>query len=307
MHGLQKRRRKKIFHFTGVMGWCVRRFASKGMSEHGNAITDSSRLLWLKLYQHRPQTVWAEIHGLNNCKLCFFRIAYWVISCSWLSCALCVGAWRSLCRNPALSVSGSGALCAPALSGAFCVGFRRSLYWAPALVSGPSALCVGPRPALFVFALDRALCRTMPISVPGLGALCGPRAPNSHPRATATHPVPRRVPPIGAAGLQLRSPQPYIGLFYESRAPRQSTPPEHPAHSCPSKPLRTAGSTPRCLIFGSLFQLYKSNCSVCEYRNNEVLTEPSDAGITILNIKRCGVKLELSALLGSSFWLRNAP
>ena len=29
-----------------------------------------------KLYEHRPRTVCAEIHELNSCKLCFFRIAY---------------------------------------------------------------------------------------------------------------------------------------------------------------------------------------------------------------------------------------
>ena len=33
------------------------------------------------LYQHRPQTVWAEIHGLNNCKLSIFRNAHCAISC----------------------------------------------------------------------------------------------------------------------------------------------------------------------------------------------------------------------------------
>ena len=38
----------------------------------------------LKLYQHRPQTAWAEIHGLNSCKLCFFRNAHCAISCEWL-------------------------------------------------------------------------------------------------------------------------------------------------------------------------------------------------------------------------------
>ena len=35
----------------------------------------------LELYQHRPQTVWAEIHGVISCKLCFFRIAHCAISC----------------------------------------------------------------------------------------------------------------------------------------------------------------------------------------------------------------------------------
>ena len=54
--------------------------------------------------------------------------------------ALCVGPRRSLCRGPALSVSGPGAL---------CVGARLSLCRpcrAPALsVSGPSALCVAPK------------------------------------------------------------------------------------------------------------------------------------------------------------------
>ena len=34
-----------------------------------------------RLYQHRPQTVWAEIHGVNSCKLCFCRIAHCAISC----------------------------------------------------------------------------------------------------------------------------------------------------------------------------------------------------------------------------------
>ena len=33
-----------------------------------------------KLYQHRPQTVWAERHKLNSCKLCFFQIAHCVFS-----------------------------------------------------------------------------------------------------------------------------------------------------------------------------------------------------------------------------------
>ena len=33
-----------------------------------------------KLYQHRPETVWAEIQRLNSCKLSFFRIAHCAIS-----------------------------------------------------------------------------------------------------------------------------------------------------------------------------------------------------------------------------------
>ena len=69
--------------------------------------------------------------------------------------ALCVGARHSLCRGPALSVSGPGAaLClARALSGGLCVGARRSLCQGPArVVSGPSALC-------------RGLCRGPPILI----------------------------------------------------------------------------------------------------------------------------------------------
>ena len=52
---------------------------------------------------------------------------------------------RSLCRTPALSVSGPGNLCALSVSGpgAVCVGPRRSVS-APAL-SVPGALCVAPR------------------------------------------------------------------------------------------------------------------------------------------------------------------
>ena len=38
------------------------------------------------LYRHRPQTVWAEIYGLNSCKLCFLKMARCAISCSWLFC-----------------------------------------------------------------------------------------------------------------------------------------------------------------------------------------------------------------------------
>ena len=94
-------------------------------------------------------------------------------------CALCVrvGARRSLCRapalsrscrDPALSVSGPGALAR--------VGTRRSLRQGPALsipgcgalpasVSGPGALCVGAP------ALSRSLCRgqALPVSVSGRG------------------------------------------------------------------------------------------------------------------------------------------
>ena len=86
-----------------------------------------------------------------------------------LSCPeiLCVGPRPSLCRAPAIFVSGPAALCVGARSslcpgpGAFCVWSQRSLrrgsvlsVWAPA-VSGPGTLCVGAR-----------------LSVSGRGALC---------------------------------------------------------------------------------------------------------------------------------------
>ena len=35
----------------------------------------------IEFYQHRPQTVWAEIHGLNCCKICLFQIPHCAISC----------------------------------------------------------------------------------------------------------------------------------------------------------------------------------------------------------------------------------
>ena len=70
--------------------------------------------------------------------------------------ALCVGARRSLCQAPALSVSGPGAL---------CVRPRRCLCRGPALsVSGPGAVCVGAR---------RSLCQAPALSVSGPGAVCG--------------------------------------------------------------------------------------------------------------------------------------
>ena len=77
------------------------------------------------------------------------------------SVSICVGppalSRRSLCRAPALSVSGSGTLSlsvlAPTLSvsgpGALCVAARRSLRQGPVLsVSGPGAVCVGARHSL---------------------------------------------------------------------------------------------------------------------------------------------------------------
>ena len=74
--------------------------------------------------------------------------------------ALYVGARRSLCRGPSLSMSGPGAL---------CVGARRSLCRGPALfVSGARggelrSLCRAP--ALF-------LCRGPALFLSGPGALC---------------------------------------------------------------------------------------------------------------------------------------
>ena len=65
---------------------------------------------------------------------------------------VCVGARRSLCQALALSVSGPGAL---------CVGPR---FRAPTLfVSGPGAVCFGAR---------RSLCRRLALSVSGPGAVC---------------------------------------------------------------------------------------------------------------------------------------
>ena len=36
---------------------------------------------YIQFYQHKPPKVWAEMHGLNSCKLFFFRVAYCAISC----------------------------------------------------------------------------------------------------------------------------------------------------------------------------------------------------------------------------------
>ena len=47
-------------------------------------ITMISLSINIQLYQHRPKTVWAEIHGVNSCKLRFFRIEHCSISCSCL-------------------------------------------------------------------------------------------------------------------------------------------------------------------------------------------------------------------------------
>ena len=118
------------------------------------------------------------------------------------------------CRTPRRSLSGLGALslsvscprafCVPALS-------RRFLCLAPALsVSGPSALCVGPR---------RSLCRGPVLSVSavsGPSALCvGPHAPiRMPPIRPRGPPAPIGLPPIRSAGPQLfhlvRGPPPQI-------------------------------------------------------------------------------------------------
>ena len=114
------------------------------------------------LYQHRPQTVWAEMHRLKSYKPFFLT---------------CVGAQRSLCA-PALSVSGPGAL---------CVGARRSLCRAPPL-SGcalpalsvserrgptPRRFCVGSHQSLAVCVVpQRSLCRSPALSVSCPGAVC---------------------------------------------------------------------------------------------------------------------------------------
>ena len=99
--------------------------------------------------------------------------------------ALCVGAWRSLCRAAALSRC---SLCqAPAPSRSLCrvCGARRSLCRLPALsASGPQALCVGPGALCRAPALSSSLCV-------GPGTLCWP-GPSSEPRAT--HPLPRAYP-----------------------------------------------------------------------------------------------------------------
>ena len=154
--------------------------------------------------------------------------------------ALCVAlARRSLCRAPALSVSGPGALCVGAwhfprslcralLCRALCVGARRSLCPGPALsvgvgvgarralyvgarqsvrrgptifVSGPGALCVGDRPALFVSGPDGCLCR---------GPACRPSGPRPPARSARHHPAPmgvhfsRRTPNLTAWGTNTK-------------------------------------------------------------------------------------------------------
>ena len=77
---------------------------------------------------------------------------------------LCVRTWRSLCRGPALFVSGRPAMYLSGLGGLY-VGARRS-------VSGPGALCVGARalcraPARFVSGPGADLCWALFVAGPG--------------------------------------------------------------------------------------------------------------------------------------------
>ena len=144
------------------------------------------------LYQHRPQTVWAKIQGLNSCKLCFFYLVLMAVMCSMcrglalsmsVPVALYVGTRRSLYRGPALSLYRAPALPVSG-SGALCVGARRSLCRALTLsASGPGALCVGPRAHLCrapALSRGRALGPALDRCRPGAclpSALCvGPRA-----------------------------------------------------------------------------------------------------------------------------------
>ena len=68
-----------------------------------------------------------------------------------------VGPWRCLCRGPAPSVSGPGALWGP---GALCIGPRQSL-----------TVYVGPRRSIARVGARRFLCRGT-VSMPGARSMC---------------------------------------------------------------------------------------------------------------------------------------
>ena len=170
---------------------------------------------------------------------------------------------RSLCRAPALSVSGLGArwsFCqGPALfvsgPGSLCVGTQRSLVHCVAarcsLCRGPAlsrpgawlaALCVGAGVLLCVGARRSlcggpgSLCRAPTIYVSGSGALCvGPR------RSPGVVSVPPqiRVPPIQSAGTHFRS----ACHPSDSRAPSSDPRACHPARRVPCLRERTPNFT----------------------------------------------------------------
>ena len=119
-----------------------------------------------------------------------------------VSCPCCfrVQSSRSLSRVPALSVSGPGALCLRA---------RRSLCQGPALfVSGPGALCVGPRCRGLALSASRpgalSLCRRSLCRAPAL-SVSGPDALRVRPRRSLAFCVvpPRFLCPVGARGPAL--------------------------------------------------------------------------------------------------------
>ena len=117
--------------------------------------------------------------------------------------APCVGAQRTLCRGPALPVSGPSALSVLSVSGprslcvALCIGARRSLW------SGPGALCVGAR-------LLRHLGVHQPRAPPtSLSGVAGPQLRPAPHASGCGPPAPMRATPSSdpraSAGPQLRS------------------------------------------------------------------------------------------------------